>query len=83
VRDCAVIGVPDPARGKLVCAFVQLCDPRQASEQTAVEIQTFVKSTIAPYKYPRKIEFVDELPKTVTGKTQRHLLGAARAHHEH
>lgn len=74
VYECAVIGVDDEARGKIVRACVVLRDPRDASEATAKEIQDFVKATIAPYKYPRDIKFLEELPKTLTGKVQRYRL---------
>ncbi len=74
VSECAVIGVSDPVRGKIVRACVVLNDPALASEAMAKEIQEFVKSTIAPYKYPREIKFVDALPKTLTGKIQRYQL---------
>ena len=74
VLECAVIGVPDEARGKLVRACVVLRDPRDDSPATAREIQDYVKATIAPYKYPREVKFLDELPKTLTGKIQRYRL---------
>jgi 2-aminobenzoate-CoA ligase len=69
VAECAVVGVPDEARGHLVKAFVVA-----AQEVTAGELQDFVKAEIAPYKYPRAVEFVTELPKTATGKLQRFRL---------
>jgi 2-aminobenzoate-CoA ligase len=71
VRECAVVGVPDEARGRIVKAFVVLHDPAAASPALAAELQQFVKTAIAPYKYPRAIEFVAELPRTSTGKIQR------------
>ncbi len=74
VAECAVIGTPDAERGMIVKAFVVLHDPAQASERTVGELQTHVKNTIAPYKYPRAIEFRDALPKTATGKLQRFRL---------
>ncbi|MBI5119381.1 MAG: AMP-binding protein [Rhodospirillales bacterium] len=74
VYECAVIGADDEARGKVVRACVVLRDPRDAGEATAKEIQDFVKATIAPYKYPRDIKFLEELPKTLTGKVQRFRL---------
>ncbi len=70
VTECAVVGVPDDARGMLVKAFVVLA----GDGVTAAELQEFVKAEIAPYKYPRAIAFVDELPRTATGKLQRHRL---------
>ena len=69
VAECAVVGVPDDARGHLVKAFVVT-----AHDVSATELQDFVKAQIAPYKYPRAIEFVTELPKTATGKLQRFRL---------
>jgi 2-aminobenzoate-CoA ligase len=74
VRECAVIGAPDPERTMIVKAFVVLREPRDANAQTVKELQEFVKNEIAPYKYPRAIEFVDALPRTETGKVQRFKL---------
>lgn len=73
VVECAVTGVPDPLRGYLVKASIVLTkDYRsQAGPELAKEIQAFVKRTTAPYKYPRVVEFVDELPKTISGKIRR------------
>jgi 2-aminobenzoate-CoA ligase len=74
VLETAVIGEADPERGQVVKAYVVLHDPAAASQALAREIQDQVKRTIAPYKYPRRIEFVDALPKTQTGKIQRFRL---------
>ncbi|MBV9205177.1 MAG: AMP-binding protein [Actinobacteria bacterium] len=74
VLEVAVIGAPDPGRGMIVQAFVVLREGVAADPAKAAELQEFAKSSIAPYKYPRVIEFVAELPKTVTGKTQRYRL---------
>ena len=74
VSECAVVGVPDDERGNIVRACVVLVDGMDADEETAREIQDFVKNNIAPYKYPRDIRFLDELPKTATGKLQRFRL---------
>jgi len=74
VRECAVIGAPDRERTMIVKAFVVLREPRDANAQTVKELQDFVKNEIAPYKYPRAIEFVDALPRTETGKVQRFKL---------
>ncbi len=74
VRECAVVASPDEQRGFVVKAFVVLRDPARAHPGTAKELQDFVKAEIAPYKYPRRIEFVDNLPRTETGKLQRFKL---------
>jgi 2-aminobenzoate-CoA ligase len=71
VAECAVIGVPCHERGQKVKAFVVLADFAEASVELAEKLQGFVKEQIAPYKYPREIEFVDALPKTATGKLRR------------
>ncbi len=74
VAECGVVGVPDDTRGQLIKAFVVLKPGRMASHELVIELQTFVKSSIAPYKYPRQIEFVEVLPRTETGKLQRFRL---------
>ena len=71
VAECAVVGVPDEARGMLVKAYVVVA---AGAQPEASELQDFVKQRIAPYKYPRLVEFVDELPRTATGKLQRFRL---------
>ncbi|GHV79318.1 acetyl-CoA synthetase [Spirochaetia bacterium] len=71
VLECAITGVPDPDRGTVVKATVILAKGWTASEELKVELQTHVKKTTAPYKYPRIIEFVTELPKTISGKIRR------------
>ncbi|WP_066645250.1 AMP-binding protein [Christensenella timonensis] len=71
VLECAVTAVPDPVRGQVVKATVVLARGYQASEELKKELQTHVKNVTAPYKYPRVVEFVEELPKTVSGKIRR------------
>jgi len=71
VVEAAVVGKPDPIRGEIVLAFVVLAKGYAASESLKTELQEHVKHTTAPYKYPREIEFVDDLPKTVSGKIRR------------
>jgi len=74
VAECAVIGTPSEERGEIVKAFVILKDGTLADDLLRRELQDYVKSQIAPYKYPRAIEFVAELPHTSTGKLQRSRL---------
>ena len=74
VVECAVIGAPDADRGMIVQAFVVLRGGAVGDAAKAAELQDFAKQSIAPYKYPRLVEFVAELPKTISGKTQRYRL---------
>ncbi|MBQ3223858.1 MAG: GNAT family N-acetyltransferase [Clostridia bacterium] len=79
VVECAVTGVPDPDRGQIVKATVILAKGYEPSPELAKELQRHVKKVTAPYKYPRIVEFVSELPKTVSGKIQRKMLREADA----
>ena len=74
ILECAVVGLPDEERGMLICAYVVLKDYNEASNLLAKEIQEWFKEVAAPYKYPRLLYFVEELPKTETGKVQRFKL---------
>jgi len=74
VQECAVVGVPCEERGRKVKAFVVPAPGRAADPALARELQDHVKAVIAPYKYPRDVEFVEALPKTATGKLQRFAL---------
>ncbi|MFI0848494.1 benzoate-CoA ligase family protein [Mesorhizobium sp. IMUNJ 23232] len=74
VRECAVIGVADVDRGQIVEAHVVLVEGVSADDLTRKILQDHVKATIAPYKYPRSVKFIDALPKTQTGKIQRFRL---------
>ena len=73
VVECAITGVPDEVRGQVVKATIVLSASykNRAGEELVKEIQDHVKKTTAPYKYPRVVEFVDELPKTISGKIKR------------
>ncbi|WP_338472081.1 acyl--CoA ligase [Niallia sp. XMNu-256] len=71
VKECAVVGSPDPIRGNVVKAFVILKEGVEESQELVQALQSHVKGITAPYKYPRKIEFVQELPKTISGKIRR------------
>ncbi len=74
VVECAVTAAPDPIRGKVVKATVVLARGWEPSDELVKELQNHVKKTTAPYKYPRIVEFVDELPKTIGGKIKRKLI---------
>lgn len=76
VLECAVTGVPDEVRGQLVKATIVLAEEYRGypTDQLVRELQQHVKKTTAPYKYPRVIAFVDELPKTISGKIKHYEL---------
>ena len=74
VRECAVVGVPDAARGQIVAAYIVLTETELTPEEAIRQLQEFVKSSVAPYKYPRRISFLSSLPRTDSGKIQRRAL---------
>ncbi len=71
VLECAITAADDPIRGKVVKATIVLANGYKGSPELVKELQTYVKKSTAPYKYPRIVEFVDELPKTISGKIRR------------
>jgi len=74
VAEAAVVAKPDPVRGQIVKAFVAVVSGTVTSDKLATELQAHVRSVTAPYKYPREIEFVADLPKTASGKIRRNEL---------
>ena len=74
VVECAITGAPDPVRGQVVKATIVLAKGYTPSPELTKELQQHVKKLTAPYKYPRIVEYVDELPKTVGGKIKRALI---------
>ncbi|HEX6575275.1 MAG TPA: 2-aminobenzoate-CoA ligase, partial [Gemmatimonadaceae bacterium] len=74
VQECAVVGEPDEERGHIVKAYIVLRQGHFPGDSLVKDLQDFVKARIAPYKYPRSVEFTDSLPKTLTGKLQRFRL---------
>ena len=82
VTEVAVIGAPDETRGQIVKAFVVTAEGVDTGESLETDIQDHVKNTLAPYKYPRAVEFVDELPRTETGKIQRVKLREREREHQ-
>ena len=71
VLECAATGAPDPVRGQIVKATIVLRKGFEPSDDLKKELQNFVKQETAPYKYPRAVEFVDALPKSISGKVKR------------
>ena len=74
VLECGVSAAPDPIRGQVVKASIVLTKGTEPSEELKKEIQNYVKSRTAPYKYPRIVVFRDELPKTISSKIMRNML---------
>ncbi len=74
VDEAAVVGKPDSAKGEIVKAFVVLNPSFQGSDELAKELSNFVKGKLSKHQYPREVEFVESLPKTLSGKIQRYLL---------
>ncbi len=74
VLECAITGVPDPIRGQVVKATIVLTKGTVGTDELKKEIQNYVKERTAPYKYPRVVEFVEELPKTISGKIRRGVI---------
>ena len=77
VEEAAAVAAPDDERGSIVRAVVVLRDGFEPSERLATSLQTHVKTETAPYKYPRRVDFVDALPKTTSGKIKRAELRSA------
>jgi len=71
VLECAITPVPDEVRGQVVKATIVLTRGTEGTDALKKEVQEYVKTHTAPYKYPRIVEFVDELPKTISGKVRR------------
>ena len=74
VLECAVVGAPDPVRGQVVKAFIVLTKDKKPSDELVKDIQNYVKTHTAPYKYPRQVEFIEAMPKTTSGKIRRTVL---------
>ena len=69
--ECAITAVPDEVRGQIVKATIVLVKGKEGTDELKKEIQEYVKTHTAPYKYPRIVDFVDDLPKTISGKVRR------------
>ena len=74
VSECGVVGVADAERGQIVSAYVVLKPGHEPGDALVESLQNFVKQQIAPFKYPRRIQFIPALPRTETGKLQRFVL---------
>ncbi len=74
--ECAITGAPDPLRGQVVKATIVLAKGFSPSDELTKELQNHVKKATAPYKYPRIVEYVDALPKTISGKIIRKEIAA-------
>ena len=74
VLECAVTAVPDPIRGQAIKASIVLVKGKEGTDELKKEIQNYVKEHTAPYKYPRVVQFMTELPKTISGKIKRNEL---------
>lgn len=72
--ECAVTAVPDPIRGQVVKATIVLAKGYVPSQELTKQLQNHVKKVTAPYKYPRVVEYLPELPKTISGKIQRNVI---------
>ena len=79
VHEVAITAVPDPIRGQVVCASIVLSKGYEGTPELTKELQTYVKKLTAPYKYPRVVRYVDELPKTVSGKISRARIRAGES----
>jgi acetyl-CoA synthetase len=71
VREAAAVASPDELRGNIVKAFIVLAEHHEPSEELAEDIKSFVRERLSAYAYPRQVEFVNDLPKTLTGKIRR------------
>ena len=76
VKESAIVGMPDEIRGQVICAIIVLRDGYAPSEQLTKELQTHVKKNTAPYKYPRVVKYINDIPKTTSGKIMRKDLKA-------